>query len=68
MKPAALYIYDDDIVEEVNMSGQLYGQFDLGRLKVSALANMIRNYTNYASTFAIPERFTNNSEATDMWL
>lgn len=68
MKPTALYIYDDDVVEEVNMSGQLYGQSDLGRLKVSALANMIRNYANYGSTFAIPERFTNNSEATDIMI
>lgn len=68
MKPTALYIYDDDIVEEVNMSGQLYGQSDLGRPKVSALANMIRNYANYGSTFAIPERFTNNSEATDIMI
>lgn len=68
MKPTALYIYDDDIVEEVNMSGQLYGQSDLGRPKVSALANMIRNYANYGSTFAISERFTNNSEATDIMI
>ena len=68
MKPTALYIYDDDVVEEVNMSGQLYGQSDLGRPKVSALANMIRNYANYGSTFAIPERFTNNSEATDIMI
>lgn len=68
MKPTALYIYDDDIVEEVNMSGQLYGQSDLGRPKVSALANMIRNYANYGSTFAIPERFTNDSEATDIMI
>ena len=68
MKPAALYIYDDDIVEAVNMSGQLYGQNDLGKSKVSALAAMIRNYANYGSTFAVPERFTSDSEPTDIMI
>lgn len=68
MKPKALYIYDDDIVEEANMSGQLYGQQDLGKHKVAALANMVRNYANYGSVFAVNERFTNDSEATDIMI
>lgn len=68
MKPKALYIYDNDRVEEANMSGQLYGQQDLGRHKVTALANMVRNYANYGSIFAINERFTNDSEATDIMI
>lgn len=36
MKPAALFIYDPDIVETVNMSGQLYSREDVGNPKVSA--------------------------------
>ena len=68
MKPASMFIYDDDIVEAVNMSGQLYGQSDLGRLKVYALAEMIRNYAGYSSVFAISERFTNESEASDIMI
>ena len=68
MKPASMFIYDDDIVEAVNMSGQLYGQSDLGRPKVSALAEMIRNYAGYSSVFAINERFTNESEASDIMI
>ena len=68
MKPASMFIYDDDTVEAVNMSGQLYGQSDLGRYKVSALAEMIRNYANYSSVFAISERFTNESEAGDIMI
>lgn len=68
MKPASMFIYDDDIVETVNMSGQLYGQSDLGRLKVSALAEMIRNYAGYSSVFAISERFTDESEASDIMI
>lgn len=68
MKPASMFIYDDDIVEAVNMSGQLYGQSDLGRPKVSALAEMIRNYAGYSSVFATSERFTNESEASDIMI
>lgn len=68
MKPASMFIYDEDIVETVNMSGQLYGQSDLGRPKVSALAEMIRNYAGYSSVFAISERFTDESEASDIMI
>ena len=68
MKPASMFIYDDDIVEAVNMSGQLYGQSDLGRPKVSALAGMIRNYAGYSSVFAVSERFTDESEASDIMI
>lgn len=68
MKPASMFIYDDDIVETVNMSGQLYGQSDLGRPKISALTEMIRNYAGYSSVFAISERFTDESEASDIMI
>lgn len=68
MKPASMFIYDDDIVETVNMSGQLYGQSGLGRPKVSALADMIRDYANYGSVFAVPERFTSENEASDIMI
>ena len=68
MKPASMFIYDNDIVEAVNMSGQLYGQSDLGIPKVSALAEMIRNYAGYSSVFATSERFTNESEASDIMI
>ena len=68
MKPASMFIYDDDIVEAVNMSGQLYGQDDIGVAKVTALANMVRNYANYNSVFAIAENFTSECEPTDIMI
>ena len=68
MKPASMFIYDNDLVEAVNMSGQLYGNSDLGLSKVTALTNMIRNYANYSSVFAINERFTAESEASDIMI
>lgn len=68
MKPTALFIYDNDIVETANMSGQLYGIRDLGKLKVHALSTMIRNYADFSSVYTIPERFTSNHDASDIMI
>lgn len=68
MKPDALFIYDPDIVETVNMSGQLYSMDDVGSFKVSALSGMISRYCDYGSTFAVPERFDESSEAADIMI
>lgn len=68
MKPAALFIYDPDIVETVNMSGQLYSREDVGNPKVSALSGMISKYCDYNSVFAVPERFDESNGASDIMI
>lgn len=68
MKPKSLFIYDDDVVEFANMSGQLYSKQDVGKKKVDALANMASNYAMYDSTFAMAERFTSECEASDIMI
>lgn len=68
MKPRSLFLYDDDDVEFVNMSGQLYSFTDVGKKKVNAIANMISNYARYNSVFAIPEKFTEDCEASDIMI
>ena len=68
LKPASLFIYDNDIVEAVNMSGQLYGQSDIGIAKITAISHMVRNYADYGSIFAIAERFTPECEPTDIMI
>ena len=68
LKPQRLIIYDPDRVETVNMSGQLYGQTDVGDYKSSALANMVRNYANYNNIVALNDRFEADSEATDIMI
>lgn len=68
LKPAGLYLYDPDIVEQANMSGQLYGNHNLGQGKVYALHNMMRQYANYYNAVAYQERFTAESEATDIMI
>ena len=68
MKPNALFIYDDDSVEASNMSGQLYSQSDIGISKVLALTRMISEYANYNSVFAINDKFTYESEPSDIMI
>ena len=68
LKPASLFIYDNDIVEAVNMSGQLYGQSDIGIAKITAISHMVRNYADYGSIFAISERCTPECEPTDIMI
>lgn len=68
MNPSALFIYDPDIVEAANMSGQLYSRDDIGMSKVSALSRMIGSYTDFGSTFAVSERFTSSNDATDIMI
>lgn len=68
LKPAALYIFDPDKVEAVNMSGQLYGMQDINSFKVDALSNMLQNYANYYSILTHRGRFTQNQESTDIMI
>lgn len=68
MAPAALFMYDDDIVEIANMSGQLYSRNDVGKAKVDAIADMVRDYTSTRNIYAIRDKFTSSSEAGDIMI
>lgn len=68
MKPNTLFIYDDDRVEASNMSGQLYSQDDIGTSKVLALTKMISKYADYNSVFTINDKFTYESEPSDIMI
>ena len=68
MHPKSLFLYDDDVVEYANMSGQLYSKLDVGMTKVDAIAQMVSNYANYDSAFAVSQRFTENSEPSDIMI
>lgn len=68
MNIAALLMYDDDVVEQVNMSGQLYCKEDVGKTKVDAMANMITRYTTMSNIYAIRNKFTSASEAGDIMI
>ena len=61
-------MYDDDIVEVANMSGQLYCMANIGDYKVDAMSDMVCSYANYNVVCAIREKYTNDSEAADIML
>lgn len=68
IQPAQMYLCDDDNVEMVNMSGQLYSMENIGSKKVDALGQTLRDFSNYHSSLCIPERFTEESEAQDIMI
>lgn len=54
---------DNDIVELANMSGQLYKVADIGKLKVDALSDTLKEFSSYYGTMAMGMPFTEESEA-----
>lgn len=47
LSPATIYIFDDDKVENVNLSGQLFGRNDIGVSKTSCIVDRIHDLSNY---------------------
>lgn len=68
MKPRDIYIYDPDVVETANMSGQLYSIEDVGINKVGAVSRMIAKYSNYSHIWAINSRYDETCDATDIMI
>lgn len=68
MIPANLTLYDDDVVEMVNMAGQLYSYNDIGKSKVDAIADMISRYTSMRQVLAIKDKFTSSKEPGDIMI
>lgn len=68
MLPARIFMYDPDIVETVNMSGQLYGLEDIGESKVNAIANMITKYSDCNDIFTLEEEYTKETGTSDIMI
>lgn len=68
MNPNKLFLYDPDIIEAVNMSGQLYSKNDIGKNKANAMYSMINNYSNYYGAVAISDPFTHNSPSGEIMI
>lgn len=56
-------IYDPDIVESVNISGQLYPLSSIGDSKTSALIRLMREFSSYYNYNAHTGRFDEHSNA-----
>lgn len=68
MKPARLVIYDDDIVDLSNISGQLFSTEDIGKAKVDAISNMVGKYANYYTANSIKAKYTRNSNVSNIMI
>lgn len=68
MHPNNIHLYDDDDVERVNMSGQLYSYTDVGKAKVDAVADMIMRYTNEQHIYAHKKKFLTGESTSDIMM
>lgn len=57
----SIILYDDDFVDETNLSGQLYGMSDIGSRKTIALANKFSNFSNFYKYSTRSNKYTNTS-------
>lgn len=58
-----LVLYDPDVVESVNISGQMYPLSSIGDFKTEALAKILRDFSNFYGYSIMSHRFTSESEA-----
>lgn len=68
MRPRNILLMDNDTVELVNMSGQLYRSSDIGNLKVDSIAKTIGEYSSFYNIMSIGSLFTEESEAYDIMI
>ena len=59
----SLALYDDDVVDFTNISGQLFSVNDVDINKVSAIRQMILKYSSFYDLNIFPNKFTSNSYA-----
>ena len=63
-----MVLYDDDIVETGNLSGQLFSRLDVNKTKVGAIESLISKYNEHYCVHGIPSRFTECTEAGDIMM
>lgn len=68
VRPYRIILYDPDIVEEGNMSGQLYSYADRNNFKARALGNMLRLYSLFYDVYSHTERFYEHSTSSDIMI
>lgn len=68
LKPGYICIYDSDIVEEGNMSGQLYGRADIGNYKVYSMSQFIKDYSFFYNIMAFNGLYTGGSGVSDIMI
>lgn len=68
VKPFRIIIFDDDIVEATNMSGQLYCTNQIGMTKTNATIYNLSTYSRYHSVISNTRRYTETSVTSDIMI
>ena len=68
VRPCSLLLYDFDVVEAGNMSGQLYGYNHIGMYKSQAINQMIREYADFYNIRAFTEPYTEHSAVSEIMI
>lgn len=68
MHPFKIIMYDDDIVESANISGQLYSMENIGEYKVNAIYNTMKEYSNFYNANALRDRITDETSPRDIMI
>jgi hypothetical protein len=58
LQPHRILIMDPDYVEESNLSGQLYGVYDIGNSKTSSAGRVMMKYSDFYDYSTIQKAFT----------
>ena len=67
LKPRSLITYDNDIVERVNLAGQLFSTGDILRPKVAAVQDLIYKYSDFCTSPRY-SRYTSRGEVTKIMI
>lgn len=61
LNPKSITIFDDDVVEEVNLSGQLYNLNYIGQYKSDALYTIMGDFSKYYDVNSFHSRYSTGS-------
>lgn len=63
-----LRLFDNDVVERVNISGQLCDIDSINERKVASVCKILRNFSNYGKYSAYPRNFETTDDGTDIMI
>lgn len=68
LKVGRLIIYDDDIVDNTNLSGQLFATQDVDYSKVRGVCRLLRDFAQYYNIISHESKYDGDSSATNIMI
>lgn len=63
-----LALFDDDVIDSVNLAGQFYKKSQIKQSKASVISTAVREYSNYYNCNVYKSKFNSNSPATGIMI